>query len=371
MNNSPGEYIREELRKRGWGQDDLARVLNRPASRINELVQGKLFISPDVALALSAALGGTPDEWLRREAAYRLATVSNPDTEVVRRRARMYEIAPIRDLQKRGWIAATDDPDELEREVLRFFEMESITDEPAALAVFRKSSPESELTPSQKAWCFRAKHLARAIRISPFDHRRMSECEKDLRRLAAFPQEARKVPSLLASFGVRFIIIEPLPGCKIDGAALWIDEGSPVIALSLRYDRVDAFWFNLGHEWSHIKHRDLISIDSDLVGADRLPVAVNSPTERRADTEAAAMFIPPKEFESFILRVSPMISKERIVQFANKIKIHPGLIVGQLQHRGEIGFHANREMLVKIRDLVVPSAVTDGWGQTIDPRVFK
>jgi HTH-type transcriptional regulator / antitoxin HigA len=368
--NSPGDYIREELTRRGWGQGDLALIMGRPVQRINELVLGKTTVSPELAVELAAALGGTAEDWLSREASYRLHRTTNPDADAVRRRARVYELAPIRDLQKRGWIATTDDPEELEREILKFFEISSINEEPAIIAVFRKSTRGSDLTPCQKAWCFRVKHLAKALRIRPFDVRRAGECEKELRRLAAFPQEGRKVPAVLASFGVRFVIVEPLPGCKIDGAALWLDESSPAIALSMRFDRVDAFWFNLGHEWSHIKNRDPISIDSDLVGHDRMPAAAKPPMERRADADAAAMFVPPKELESFVLRIAPMFSKERIVQFANKIKIHPGIIVGQLQHRGDIGFHANREMLVKIRHLVVPSAVTDGWGESIDPKVF-
>jgi HTH-type transcriptional regulator/antitoxin HigA len=65
------------------------------------------------------------------------------------------------------------------------------------------------------------------------------------------------------------------------------------------------------------------------------------------------------------MRVSPLYSKTRIIQFAHTIQIHPGIIVGQLQYRGEIGYSANREMLVKIRDIVIDSALTDGWGRSV------
>src|SRR5687768_2140966 len=100
---SPGDHIRTELKRRGWGQDDLARVLGRPTSRVNELVQGKASVSPELAVALAAALGGTAEEWLQRDAAYRLST-ANADVQGVRRRARLYEIAPVKELQRRGWI---------------------------------------------------------------------------------------------------------------------------------------------------------------------------------------------------------------------------------------------------------------------------
>ena len=64
---APGDFIRNELERRGWGQDDLARIIGRPAPRINELIRGKIGISPELAIELAAALGGTAEEWLQRE----------------------------------------------------------------------------------------------------------------------------------------------------------------------------------------------------------------------------------------------------------------------------------------------------------------
>ncbi|HVR07846.1 MAG TPA: XRE family transcriptional regulator, partial [Thermoanaerobaculia bacterium] len=58
----------------------------------------------------------------------------------------------------------------------------------------------------------------------------------------------------------------------------------------------------------------------------------------------------------------PLYYKEKIRGFASRIGVHPGLVVGQLQHRGEISFAHNREMLAKVRNAVTRSALTDGWG---------
>lgn len=364
---SPGELIRDELQQRGWGQEDLARIMGRPVGRINEIIQGKQAISAEIAIELASAFGNDPEAWMQAEAAYRLSLVKE-DRAIVRRRARLFGLAPIKEIQKRGWISDTVDIDQLEAELCRFLEIEQVDQEPSVNADFRRTSG-GELTPLQKAWYFRTRQLAKAIHVSRFDPARLAKCERELVRLVGFPQEARKVAKVLSSYGIRFVVVEPLPGSKVDGAAFWIGKQSPVIALSLRFDRMDGFWFNLAHEWSHIKHGDALSIDSSLVGQDRVPSAEKSTVERRADTEATALLIPKQQLDSFVHRVAPMYSKERIIQFANKVKIHPGIIVGQLQHRGEIGFHANREMLVKIRDIVVPSSVTDGWGETVNLKV--
>src|SRR4051812_33351025 len=116
----PGEYIREELRRRGWTQDDLAQVLGRTTARVNQIITGKQELSPEVAVGLESAFGTPARIWLDREAVYRLALLTT-DAADVRRRKRLYELAPIKDMQKRGWIAPGSDPEVIERELLGFF----------------------------------------------------------------------------------------------------------------------------------------------------------------------------------------------------------------------------------------------------------
>ena len=105
----------------------------------------------------------------------------------------------------------------------------------------------------------------------------------------------------------------------------------------------------------------------DLNVLESLSIEGTSNEERKANLFATDRLVDPDELESFIARVGPLYSKKRIQLFAKKLQIHPGIIVGQLQHRGEIGFGHSREMLVKIRDFVTQSALTDGWGHGPPP----
>jgi HTH-type transcriptional regulator/antitoxin HigA len=131
---------------------------------------------------------------------------------------------------------------------------------------------------------------------------------------------------------------------------------------------MDNFWFTVMHEVSHIKNGDALSVDRDLTGEDSgEPILIHDEAESRASEEAAHSLIPREEIESFIRRVGPLYSKDRIIQFAHRIKIHPGIVVGQLQTRKEIGWGTNKEMLVKIRAVVVETSLTDGWGRTVTP----
>jgi HTH-type transcriptional regulator/antitoxin HigA len=360
---SPGKEIRKLLQDHGWTQDDLARILKRPLPTINQIIQGKRAITPDMAIVLAAAFGTTPEKWVSMEATYRLSLAkANPDP--VQKRAKLYAYAPIKDMQRRLWIKQSDIVEEQEQMLCRFFEVNSLDEEPQINISTRIPTGPQNLTINQRAWCFRAKQLAKSIQISSFKKSNLNQAALRLRELAAFPEEARHVSKILGEFGIRFLIIEPLPNCKIDGATIWLDENSPVIAVSLRYDRIDAFWFTLLHEFYHVVHEDA-SIDDDLCGEEQMPSITKVEVECRADVEASDQLVPTEKLNSFITRISPLYSKTRIIQFAHTIQIHPGIIIGQLQYRGEIGYQANREMLVKIREIVTSSALTDGWGRNI------
>jgi HTH-type transcriptional regulator/antitoxin HigA len=358
-----GDVIRELLGQRGWTQADLARVLGRSASTVNEIIQGKQLINPELAISLGAAFGNSPQFWMTLEANRQLAGTSTPADDV-RRRANLFEIAPVKDMERRGWIRRTTTATELEAELRRFFAQDDLTKIPSFPVSARRVSAMDDLTPAQRAWCFRARALAAEQVVTRFNSDKLDDCTAKLRVLAAFAPEARKVAALLSKYGIRFVIVEPLTGAKIDGAAFWVGDDSPAIAVSLRHDRIDAFWFTLCHEISHIRHRDPLSVDTALVGDDAEPTAVKVAFERRADDEAGNMLIPKDKLQSFIHRVAPLYSKERIIQFAHRVKIHPGIIVGQLQHRGEIGYHANREMLAKVRETAISGAIVDGWGHS-------
>jgi HTH-type transcriptional regulator/antitoxin HigA len=364
---SPGDVLQRMLGDRGWTHEEFATITNRTRPAITEIISGRRGITPETATAFAAALGTTPEFWFKLDSDYKLSRLEVQDVAVIQKRARLFDIAPIKDMQRRGWIKPTKLIDELEQELRGFFGVQSLDRPPEFPVALRKSSPLAELTPPQRAWCFRARQIAIALQIPPFDGSKIGQLIKEMRILAAYPAESRRVPEVMRQYGIRFMIIEPLPGSKLDGAAFWIDENKPAIALSVRIDRLDYFWFTVMHELSHIQNRDALSVDSDLGAEERGQPLMKDMVEGRADGEAAASLILPEEIESFIRRVGPIYAKPNIIQFAHRIKIHPGIIVGQLQHRGEIGFNSHREMLPKIRKYIACTAMTDGWGHNISP----
>ena len=364
----PGEFIRDELAERGWKQEDLARILGRPLPTVNQIIGGKTAITPETAHELAEAFGTSAEMWMNLESMYRLANASRPNGQV-RNRARLYEVAPIREMVRRRWIKKTDGPPQLEAELKRFFRVDSLESVPDLAAAARSSAhTEEDVVAAQVVWCFRAKQLASAIRVARFTKRAFQDGLKALRVLLQQPEGVQEVPRVLASMGIRFVVVERLRGTRIDGAALWLDrqkKTSPVIAVSMRHKRVDCFWHTIFHELVHIQNGDE-TLDVSLVGEGRTASEEQPEIERSTDAEAANMLIPVDELDGFIIRVQPFFSKDRIRGFAKRIGVYPGIVVGQLQHRGLIGYQANREMLVDVRSLVIETALTDGWGHYVD-----
>ena len=197
-----------------------------------------------------------------------------------------------------------------------------------------------------------------------YNESKLKSALSKLKSILIAPEEIRQVPKILSDAGVRFVIVEFLSGAKIDGAAFWLDD-APVIAMSLRFDRVNNFWFVLRHEIEHILRNDGTIIDVELTEAieRKTPVSIQ---EERANMEAGDFLVPRHELESFIQRVRPLYSEKRILLFAKRIAVHPELVVGQLQHRNEVPYTHFHKHLVKIREIVTQTALTDGWG-TVPP----
>ena len=355
---APGEFIKAELEKRGWSQADFAQILSRPLPTVNEIIKGKRGITPEMAVALGSAFNQPAEIWIHREAAYRLAQVqSAPDKETVIK-ASLFSEAPVKEMQKRGWISSSKQSAEILKEELEGFWVENIK------AVARKSG-DDEFSNAQMAWLCRASRLSESLNVRTFSKDKLVTALPKLRTLAGLPERVAHLPVYLAELGVRLVVVEALPRTRIDGAAFYLEnnKSAPVIALSLRIDRMESVWHTIGHELFHIVHGDPLSLDSDLVGKE--PNHKSCDLEERADKNSTNWLISEKEMASFVRRAGPKFGKASIIQFANRIGIHPSIIVGQLHHRGKLAWSQRNELCPKIKEHFFETALVDGHGYKI------
>jgi HTH-type transcriptional regulator/antitoxin HigA len=366
----PGEFIREEIEARGWSQVELAEILGRPPRLVSELIAGKRAITPETAKGLGEAFSTGAQFWMNLESSYRLAQVKHDGSNSVSRRAKLYEKAPVKEMMRRHWIQPTENIDVLEKSVLDFLHIKALDDQPQLLPhAARKSTSYADHSPAEQAWLFRARQLAHAVDVKPFSEVGFASALARFKNMLRDPEDARQVPRVLADAGVRFLVVETLPQARIDGACLWLNDKSPAIVVSLRFDRIDAFWHTLLHECAHVKHRDGLEdggmLDIDLVGEGVGPVEEKPTIEKRADEFAADFSIQKSDLDNFILRVRPLFSKTKIQGLSARLNVHQGIVVGQLQHRKAIPYSHSREMLAKVRHIVTEAALTDGFGSIL------
>ncbi len=359
----PGKLLAAELEKRGWSQTDLTFVLGCNPKAVNQIVNGKQGISPAMSKALGRALSLSDEYFATLQSAHELAGAAVPE-EGIASRAAMLKTYPIREMVKRGWLRSAAVSD-LEAQLASFFETNDVNAIPYLSHAARKTNYEDlEIPPAQLAWLFRVRQIAKCITVPRFSKQALESAVLDMRHLLTDPEEARKVPRILNECGVRFVIVEALHQSKIDGVCFWLDEESPVIALSTRFDRIDNFWFVLRHECEHViqghgrKTRDVM-MDADLKNV--VDMTVDVPQEERIANEAAAEFcVPQEKMTSFILRKNPFFYEKDVLAFAKINGVHPGLTVGQIQHK--IGrYDYLRRHQVKVREFVVLGAIVDGW----------
>lgn len=132
--STPGSAIQHQLDTRGWNQIDLAQVLGVHQSVVSALINGKRPVSLEIARDLAAAFGNDFEYWLKLETDFRLFSAGPGDPSIARR-GRLFEAAPVKDLIKRRWIQGTDDIDLLEKQVLAFYGVSSVTDLTARSAI--------------------------------------------------------------------------------------------------------------------------------------------------------------------------------------------------------------------------------------------
>lgn len=365
----PGQLIQDLLEERGWTQRILAIVLGFEDSVVSKLINGKKTVEPEMAISLGEIFEVEADRFLTLQRTFDLnqaRLIVRPDPNR-NKRAQIFGKLPISEMVKRGWIIVENQRNvrEVESAVAKFFDAPDDDDVELIPHAAKKSSITEQATPAQMAWLYRVKEIAEEMIVSKFSNEVVRGCVKKLEALRQSPEEMYKIPRILSDAGIRFVIVEALPSSKIDGVCFWLGGNSPVIAMSARFDRIDNFWFVLRHEIEHVLRGDgksVVSMDTELEGENG-GIGLGIPEEERIANEAAANFCVPSEMmEKFYSRKTPYFSESDVLAFAKMVKVHPGLIAGQIRRKsGRYNLFA--DLLVKVRHIVFPAAIVDGWGE--------
>ena len=364
----PGEFIRDELEEREWSQKDFEDITGVKSAHISAVINGKRPVGVSLAVVMGRAFGTSAHFWLSLQNAYDVFEAErNSEGGSIEKKARLYTF-PIRDMMRRGWLEETDSLDVLEHQLGAFFCANSIQAMTGIALAAKRSKPDTPLTSSQIAWLYRVRGLAASMVDTPtYTEKRLEKSIEQLLAMRHAPEETQGVSRVLREAGIRFVVTEGLPGLKLDGVCFWIDRKTPVVGMSLRFDRIDNFWFVLRHELEHVLRGDAKGVQLTEVEPDSFETTLVrepglSEQEEAANTAASEFCVPAVELDNFEARVGSYFTKKKVALFAKRIGVHDGLVVGQLHGRGSLPPQNLRKALVPIRDYVISTTMTDGWG---------
>lgn len=330
--SAPGETIVDLLRQRNVSDTDFASQIGRTDDQVRQLLNGTAPVTTELADKLENVVGGSAEFWRSRERQFRQDLALLTDTEGNEWIAEL----PLTEMMRFGWIAKTSDAPNQLLQCMNFFRVNEIqtwrekyTDVLTGRAF--KTSPAINSRPAAvAAWLRQAEIKAERIVCQSWDaalfRRKLSEMRSltRQRRPYIFLPEATR---LCAESGVALVILRAPQGCRASGATWFLSAAKAVIVLSFRYLSDDHFWFTLFHEAGHLLLHEHTALF--LEGVDRICTV----EEEEANAFAAATLIPPSAEQEF---VQLPLDGRKVMRFARKIGIAPGIVVGQLQHRGLI-----------------------------------
>ncbi len=329
---SPGEVLSVELGLRGMTQQELAKRTGITPKHIISILKAKSALTPETALKFERALGMPVEYWLNLEAHYQeiLARVSE-EVELERNIDWLKRI-PISAMMKFGWIDKTKNKKAQLIEVLRFFGIANVDqwDEmwPNLNVAYRQNQTHEVFPEAVSAWLRKGEIQSSNIHCEPYNKAKFREALNKIRGLTT-EDPAYFIPAmqeLCATAGVAIIFVPALPKTGVSGATRWLNKNKAIIQLSLRYKTDDHLWFTFFHEAGHI----LLHGKKELFLEGTNGLDQNK--EHEANVFAEHELIPTQKFSKFIANRD--FKKISIVSFAKAVGVSPGIVVGQLQHRG-------------------------------------
>ena len=243
-----------------------------------------------------------------------------------------------KELVNRGWLTNTDDLSPLSA---IFFNLSYSNQR----TLFRKSAKADENLVT--IWQTRARAQAEYLCLAEERPKFTGLTREYLRKLARMsvdPQIVRDLPRILAELGIILVYVYALPGMNADGAVFRLSTGHPVIAMSLRFPRLDYFWFTLLHELAHlVLHENELNKPVFFdVESEEASVA-----EKTANRLAKNSLVDPESWASCGPKYDP--SDRAVLRYAGEEGVHPSLVAGLL--RRESGNYTRYSKIINEHDV--------------------
>lgn len=321
----PIEAITFRMEQAGWSQQDLIPLIGS-RSKVSEVLSRKRDLSLRMIRALWEHLGIPADVLLGHREPMDLNDLSGVD----------FSGFPIKEMHANGAFKGLnlDDLNENAEACIRYLISKIGGPQMIPVGLFRKSSSvrlNANLSvPALQGWSLQVLATAKERKLTTeFNKANVDESFlKSLVQLSVLDAGPKIAQEMLEKNGIILVIVNHLKKTYLDGAAFLPQESRPVIGLTLRYDRLDNFWFTLLHEIGHV----LMHLSSGTFVADDMTLRGKS-TDNEMETEAdefAEKILLPSDFDFEEMKD---LTNEEVREYAAKNNIHAAIVAGQLRYK--------------------------------------
>jgi HTH-type transcriptional regulator / antitoxin HigA len=209
----------------------------------------------------------------------------------------------------------------------------SVFDKRPQSQVFCRSSYEDIDHNALLAYQARVLTMVSDEMLPPFEPSALDdEFFDELLRFSTYEPGIQLVPEHLNKKGIHFCVLKHLSHTRLDGACFLANDEKPVIAMTLRHDRLDNFWFTLFHELGHVKlHLRENPQEAFFDDTESGTATSSNPCEEEADHFARDMMIPIGFWENKIVPYLSSFEEEEVTACAQELDINPAIIAGRLR----------------------------------------
>jgi addiction module HigA family antidote len=341
---TPGDVLEDHLVVIGMSQAELATRTGLAKKTINEIIKGKSSITAETAVKLERVLGRPSRFWMNLESNYQEDRVRLEQKSHMTSNLEWLNRFPIRAMVKYEWLPSYKDKIAQLEALLSFLGVaspaEGETVRQKLCVAYRQSDRHEICDEAVFAWLRKGELEARKIESAPYDEQSFKEILVQVRKLTQEEDPQVFVPELTklcATVGVAVVFVPELPRIRTCGAVRWINS-KPVIQLSLRYKTNDHLWFSFFHEVGHIlKHGRKILFLEVLKES-------GSIYEKEADEFARSYLIAPSDLHVFLSQGN--FTQRKVQDFARRIGIAPGVVIGRLQHDRYIPYSKGNQLKI-------------------------
>jgi HTH-type transcriptional regulator / antitoxin HigA len=236
----------------------------------------------------------------------------------------------LRELRRRAWVSLPRNaaPSEMRRSLAQYVLVNSAIS--AGPALNRRTRSKNPKGGAVELWVARVLEIA-ADQASALKGRfNIADTAwlSSLVQLSVFPDGPVRALKMLNDHGIATVIEPHLPKSLLDGAAMLTKDGVPVVALTIRHDRVDNFWFTLVHELGHVYLHFRTGLESGFIDDDLGNHLVDD-MEREADEFARSVLIPDDQWAQSTVRFTK--SPDIVEKFARRLNVHPAIVAGRIR----------------------------------------